>query len=61
MAEESALGIAHGQHNINLKIDMLPKDIPILEGDLVATSGLESNIPAGLIIGQILRMTPTIT
>ena len=38
---------------INLKIDMLPKDISISEGDLVATSGLEPDIPAGLIIGQV--------
>ncbi len=56
IAQESASGIAHGQHNINLKIDMLPKDIPIKPGDLVTTSGLESDIPAGLIIGHISKV-----
>ena len=59
MAEQSALGIAHGQHNLNLKIDMLPKDISISEGDLVATSGLEPDIPAGLIIGQVSKIDKT--
>ena len=56
MADKSALGIAQGLHNINLKIDLLPKDIKINENDLVATSGLEENIPAGLIIGRISKV-----
>ena len=56
MADKSALGIAQGLHNINLKIDLLPKDIKINKNDLVATSGLEENIPAGLIIGRISKV-----
>lgn len=56
MAENPSPGIVHGQRNINLKIDMLPKDIPISPGDFVATSGLEADIPAGLIIGSISQV-----
>jgi rod shape-determining protein MreC len=34
----------------------LPKDIDISVDDLVATSGLEPDIPAGLIIGQVSKV-----
>jgi len=37
----------------------LPKDIKINENDLVVTSGLEENIPAGLIIGRISKVATT--
>ena len=57
--DKSALGIAQGLHNINLKIDLLAKDIKINENDLVATSGLEENIPAGLIIGRVSKVEAT--
>jgi len=59
MGDKSALGIAQGLHNINLAIDLLPKDIKINENDLVVTSGLEENIPAGLIIGRISKIETT--
>jgi rod shape-determining protein MreC len=56
VGEKHILGVAHGEHNLNLKIDMLEKDKEIFEGDLVASSGLGEYIPAGLIIGQVSKI-----
>lgn len=53
---KSYLGLAHGQHNLNLKIDMLPKDADIKLGDIAVTSNLNKNIPAGLMIGYISQV-----
>ena len=52
-SDGSSLGLAVGEHNINIKIDMLAKDALIGEGDIVTTSGMEENIPAGLLLGHI--------
>jgi len=52
-SEHSSLGLALGLHNINIQIDMLPKDIQIEDNDLVTTSGLDQYIPAGLLVGSI--------
>ena len=53
----SNLGLAHGERNMNIKIDMLPKDAKIEIGDMVGTSGLERDIPEGLLIGEIVKIT----
>ena len=55
-SRHSSLGLAYGLHNINIKIDMLPKDARIEPGDLVSTSGLDQYIPAGLLVGQISKI-----
>jgi rod shape-determining protein MreC len=52
-ASKSNLGVLKGDHNLNLKIDNLPRDAQIGINDLVSTAGLEINIPGGLLIGEI--------
>lgn len=54
--DKPASGLALGQHNLNLKAEMIDKDALIKEGDLVTTSGLEENIPASLIVGRVTRV-----
>lgn len=46
-------GTVKGEHGLSLKMDLIPLDHKVESGQLVATSGLESNMPAGLIIGKI--------
>ncbi len=46
-------GLAQGKHGINLEINFVPLDRNIKPGDYVITSGLEKNIPRGLIVGQV--------
>ncbi|MBI4257184.1 rod shape-determining protein MreC [Candidatus Uhrbacteria bacterium] len=51
--EPRTIGVAFGSNGGLLKIDFIPTDEAIQENDLVVTSGLETLIPSGLIIGVI--------
>ncbi len=55
-ASQVIYGICQGEHNLSLNITMLPKGVAIEEGDIVATSGFEKDIPSGLIIGEITKV-----
>ncbi|KKS40359.1 rod shape-determining protein MreC [Candidatus Kuenenbacteria bacterium RIFCSPLOWO2_12_FULL_42_13] len=56
MGEEEAPGLAIGDHDLNLKIDMLPKLARIAPHNLVVTSNLNINIPHGLLVGEIQKV-----
>lgn len=45
--------VLQGSITSDLSVDLIPKDDVINPGDLVLTSGLGGNYPAGIIIGQI--------
>ncbi|MFH1536605.1 MAG: rod shape-determining protein MreC [Patescibacteria group bacterium] len=51
--QDSSQGVISGQHGLTIKIDLIAKDEKLEKYDIVITSGLEENIPHGLIIGQI--------
>lgn len=51
--EEQVLGAAQGQGNFKLKIEFLPKETQIKEGDMVITSVLGGNFPKNLLVGEI--------
>ncbi len=53
---ESIPGLSMGEHNLNLKIEMLPKNSKINPGDLVVTSNLNLNVPQGLVLGKIKKI-----
>ncbi len=57
LGEEAVSGISVGEHNLNLKIEMLPLDARIAEGDLVVTSNLNLDIPAGLVLGSLKKIS----
>ncbi|MFH1890355.1 MAG: rod shape-determining protein MreC [Candidatus Kuenenbacteria bacterium] len=52
----SSLGLAHGEHNMSIKIDMLSKEAEIEIGNSVGTSGLERYIPQGLLVGEVVKV-----
>ena len=47
------IGVATGSVGDLLQIDFIPTDEAIAENDLVVTSGLESFIPSGLLVGVV--------
>jgi len=49
-------GIAMGELGLTIKMSFIPQTENIKEGDLVATSGLEQNIPRGLVIGRVTKV-----
>ncbi|MEK7167065.1 MAG: rod shape-determining protein MreC [Patescibacteria group bacterium] len=49
-------GLVKGEYNLSLIMELIPQDIKIQVGDLVITSGLENNIPRGLVVGQIEKI-----
>lgn len=46
-------GIAQGELGLTIKMDFIPQTDKLNAGDNVVTSGLEPNIPRGIIIGKI--------
>lgn len=50
-------GVVNGERNISLKMELIPKNIEVKQGDLVTTSGLENSVPRGLIIGAVDQIT----
>lgn len=53
---EKTTGIVEGEHNLTLVMRLIPKDITVLTGRPVITSGLEEGIPRGLLIGTVERV-----
>ncbi|MCX6745816.1 MAG: rod shape-determining protein MreC [Candidatus Parcubacteria bacterium] len=49
-------GLANGEYGLSIKIDLIPQDVEIKEGDIIITSGKEENIPRGLVIGKVNRV-----
>ena len=55
--EANSKGVIIGEHGLSLKLELIPQNEIIHEGDVVVTSGLEPTIPRGLVIGKITRIT----
>src|SRR3989338_1258278 len=51
------LGIAEGSDGAFLRVSYIPQDVTVDVHDLVATSGLDGSIPAGLIVGLVTSVT----
>ncbi|MBD3359912.1 MAG: rod shape-determining protein MreC [Candidatus Buchananbacteria bacterium] len=49
-------GLAQGEFGLSIKVDLIPQDLEIKQDDLIITSGLEKNIPRGLILGKVNRI-----
>lgn len=50
------LGIAQGDLGLTVQIDLIPQNKSLNEGDIIVTSGLEQDMPAGLVVGKIDRV-----
>jgi rod shape-determining protein MreC len=53
MGEENTSGLTEGELGLTVKMNFIPQEKNINEGDIVISSGLEENIPLGLIIGKV--------
>ena len=49
-------GVVEGELGLTIKMNFIPQTEKIAIGDVVATSGLEKNIPRGLVIGKIIQV-----
>jgi rod shape-determining protein MreC len=58
---ERTLGLAEGTSGSLLEFNYIPQNVEILVNDLVVSSGLESNVPPGLVIGIINDVVTTET
>lgn len=57
---ENTPGLLNGSMGWGLVLDMIPQYAAVQKGDLVITSGLEENIPRGLLVGSVEEiLTPT--
>lgn len=52
----ATLGVARGDLGLTVLIELIPQNREIKEGDLIVTSGVEGNMPAGLLIGKVNRV-----
>lgn len=55
--EERTMGITSGNLGLTINMNFIPQVDKIEEGNLVVTSGLEENIPRGLVIGEITQVS----
>ena len=51
--ETNSQGVLRGTYGLTLKMEWIPKNDVVIQGQYVITSGLEEKIPKGLIVGQI--------
>lgn len=49
-------GLVRGEKGLGISMEFIPQDEPIAKDDIVVTSGLELNMPKGLIIGRIAEV-----
>lgn len=54
--EEGVAGVAQGEAGLTVKVDFIPQTKVINEGQLVVTSGLENDVPGGLVIGKVSQL-----
>ncbi len=57
LGEDKTSGIAQGELGLTINLGFIPQTQNIKVNDLVATSGLEQNIPRGLVIGRVVKVT----
>ncbi len=50
------IGVTEGELGLTIKMNFIPQIEIIKAGDIVVTSGLEENIPAGLVVGKIIQV-----
>ena len=54
--EEGVAGIATGESGLTVKVGFIPQTKNIAKDELVVTSGLENDVPGGLVIGKVSQI-----
>jgi len=55
-SKNDILGVAKGSGGSGLSFDLVPKSANIEKGDIVLTTNLDNNFPAGLLVGEIKKI-----
>ena len=50
---DGSLGVVEGGYGLSVRMNFIPRNETILIGDKIITSGLDSAIPRGLLIGEV--------
>lgn len=50
---ERSIGVVEGGYGLSIKMNFIPRNETVMIGDQVITSGLEENMPRGLLIGAV--------
>ncbi|GEM_PF-6782856 len=50
-------GIVSGTTGASLSFDFVPAGAPLHKGEVITTSGIDENIPSGLVVGQIRNIS----
>ena len=56
LGEDRTIGLVEGREGAVLMMEYIPQDSNLAEGDLVITSGLDEQVPAGLVIGLVTQV-----
>lgn len=59
--EQHSSGILVGELGLAIRLDMVPQDETLAEQQILVTSGLETGIPSGLVLGSLESITRTPT
>ncbi|MDD4476825.1 MAG: rod shape-determining protein MreC [Patescibacteria group bacterium] len=51
--KDGSLGVVEGGYGLSVHMNFIPRNETILNGDKIVTSGMENEIPKGLLIGAI--------
>lgn len=54
--EDKVMGVSEGQMGLTISMKFIPQTENIQVDDMVVTSGLEKDIPAGLVVGRITEV-----
>jgi rod shape-determining protein MreC len=55
-SKRNTTGLARGEKGLGISMEFIPQDESVEKDDIVITSGLELNMPKGLIIGRIAEV-----
>lgn len=55
--KDKTIGLLEGKYGLSSVINLIPQNEEIKENDIIITSGLEQNIPQGIVIGQVDKVT----
>ncbi len=54
--KDKSMGVVEGGYGISIKMNFVPRNEILMAGDQVVTSGLEEQIPKGLLIGTVVAV-----
>ncbi len=54
--KSKTIGIAKGDLGLTVKMELIPQSETVKNGNIVVTSGLERNIPAGIVVGSVSQV-----